>query len=184
MVSWPRYIRCNKVNCRRTGPYWFGGGSGSPFSAEHRKWYYRFVVYRLLHYNSILGTTVEPSWRNRVWVIDPEGAEAVPIDYFDLLVYVFVLLALFGFAYSKQFLTRKIWQYFFPFIIIWDIWLTYIDFEFRDFINLGITPIIIFSVVLVVIIIPQYVALYRYAYREYGLWLAKWFYDKPDKFWI
>ena len=108
------------------------------------------------------------------WIIfDPEGAEAVPIDYFDLLVYVFVLLALFGFAYSKQFLTRKIWQYFFPFIIIWDIWLTYIDFEFRDFINLGITPIIIFSVVLVVIIIPQYVALYRYAYREYGLWLAK-----------
>lgn len=103
-------------------------------------------------------------------IIDPEGAEAVPSDYYGLIIYVFVLLAIFGFAYSKRFLTRILWQLFFPFVLLWDLWFIFIDGDWQDIMTLGITPLIASLIIIITLMIPQYIALYCYGFREHELW--------------
>ncbi len=105
------------------------------------------------------------------WVIaDPEGTDAGPSDYFDLVLYAFVLLALFGFAYSRRFLTKKTWQYFFPFILLWDLWFIFIDGDWEEVMRLGLIVFLVSLIIIIALMIPQYIALYCYGFREHELW--------------
>ena len=107
----------------------------------------------------------------------PEFWEASLIDYIGGGIYSLVLIALFGFIYMKRFLTQRVWSIFFPLSVWWDIYAIFLAEDWSVIIEewqtIPTVEGIILSGALAVMLslfIPQYIALYRYGYREKALW--------------
>jgi hypothetical protein len=103
-------------------------------------------------------------------VAAPDAMEANTFDYIDAVIYGGVLPGLYGFAYCKRILNRKIWQFFFPFNVIWDIWSTVATGDWDEWKTLSIPISTIIATSIILFVIPQYVALFRYGFREQALW--------------
>lgn len=103
-------------------------------------------------------------------LVAPTAMEVKTSDYFDSLIYIGVLLGLYGFVYCKRILTKKVWQFFFPLLLFWDIWFTVIDGDWNEWLQAGLPMMMIMVSVISVLMIPQYIALFRYGFREQALW--------------
>ena len=102
--------------------------------------------------------------------VAPNYMEVKTSDYFDVVIYIGVLLGLYGFVYCKSIFSRKTWQLFFPFILLWDIWFIIIDGDWGEWLQAGLPVMIIMASVVLALMIPQYIALFRYGFREKLLW--------------
>jgi hypothetical protein len=100
----------------------------------------------------------------------PEAMKVEPSDYFDAGFYVGVLLAVYGYVYYKRVFNRKTWQFFFPFILLWDIWSVIVNGDWEQWRQSGPVMLTVLVVFVVGLMIPQYIALFRYGFREQALW--------------
>ncbi len=110
------------------------------------------------------------------------------MDILDLLVYLFVLLALFGYAFKKAFFTQGFWKVLLPISLLVDISSLFTDvsdvfqnemgvfvdapifYTDLDLGGIGVITIIIMFVILVPIMLLQYLILYRYGYTDREPW--------------
>ncbi len=94
---------------------------------------------------------------------DDEFSEA--LDYFDYLFWLIALIGVFGYCYGKRILTKKFWQIFLPFIIIWDLFIAFYEIDLEPELQ---EPILLSIVIIIyfVILLPEYIGLYLYSYKN------------------
>jgi hypothetical protein len=104
-----------------------------------------------------------------LYVEDPSVVS--PASVADLLVSLFFLVPLLGYAFRRRFLSRKLWKTTVPFAPLWDV--VYPTLLLPDRPPVASPTIVTFVAVLfVVMAIVKYVALLRYAYLSSDLWTA------------
>ncbi len=100
------------------------------------------------------------------------------VDFIDIPISIVAWLGLFAFAYRKRLAVAKFWQAWFFVIVIWDI--VYNGY-FHLYLGIGqqIDGVgsveareVLFSLILLT---PEYVALYLYGYKRTGIWT-----DEPE----
>ena len=105
------------------------------------------------------------------WIIaDPNSLDANSWDYLSLFIYVPVLLAIFGFAYIRRFLTRSFWQYFFVFMVMWDLWYGFLLEDWSGVLEQGVLVLVLTIGLILLFTVPQYIAIFNYGYRDKELW--------------
>ena len=98
----------------------------------------------------------------------PEEMELEAVDYIDFVFAAFSLVGVFGFAFKKTVLSQSTWKVYLPFIILWDISYSALRDEW-----VGGEELIYETMALglmALILIPQYVAIFRYGFRSKQLW--------------
>lgn len=91
------------------------------------------------------------------------------MNILELVVYPWVVIAIFGYAFCKRILVRKVWKILFPLAIMTDITWHYFFFTKPDN-QYMLIIILIFYASLSPLIIFQYLALYRYGFSETDPW--------------
>ncbi len=93
-----------------------------------------------------------------------------------LVVYPWVIVAIFGYAFNKKILVRKVWKMLFPIVIITDILTTILFHTSAAGQEVHGNPILywvvfyVFYVSFLPFIYFQYVALYRYGFSKPEPW--------------
>jgi len=128
---------------------------------KKRAWWWRAYFWFILVSQSIYTVAI---------VVAPKAMETKTSDYFDTVIYVGVLLAIYGFVYCKRIFSRKIWQVFFPLILLWDSWSIIFDGDWEQWRQSGPVILIVFIGIFLILMVPQYIALFRYGFREQALW--------------
>lgn len=100
-------------------------------------------------------------------IFDPEPWEIR--DIAELSAWVFSLVGVFGFAYSRVLLRPLVWRAWLPTVIIWDIWVVVIETAMVPN-ESSISLAAMVSVLMLVLILPEYLALYFYGYRSNEIW--------------
>ena len=98
---------------------------------------------------------------------DPEGYEASARDYVDLVVSTTGLVGLFGYCYQKRIAVRNFWKALFPIMMASDAFQISVE-NWSD--PGGLNAIIIGIGVLLVLVLPLYIAIYRYGFKDENLW--------------
>lgn len=104
-----------------------------------------------------------------LWNDVTDGEPLREIDYLDYIFWAVALAGVFGYCYSKSILNVKFWKLFLPFIVIWDAF-----FITEKFLNdseilteeFGIEFIAFAVLLYLLIVLPQYVAIYYYSYKH------------------
>jgi hypothetical protein len=104
-----------------------------------------------------------------IWVV-AGGEQAVSaIDVADFGWWTISLVGVFGFAFSKAIGRSEVWKVWLPLAVIWELGIFAYDYVYEsERLDLWLTVLVVLTVA--VLIIPQYVALYLYAYRSEPLW--------------
>jgi len=95
-------------------------------------------------------------------ITDTETLEIM--DFLDYFFWAIALVGVFGYCYGKKLLTQKFWKTYLPFVVIWDLFISYTEIhndpEFSD-------PILLSVVIILglIIILPEYIGLYQYGYK-------------------
>ena len=99
-------------------------------------------------------------------ILEFKGYESfTTIDYFNYSFWVIALLAIYAYTFNKKILFTKFWQIYLFFIIIWDVFVNFYDFDF-DFSYIN-EPIKLFLVLLFFSIqLPTYIAIYLYGHLD------------------
>ena len=98
-----------------------------------------------------------------------EPSDSMVIDTIDYGVSGLSLIGVFGYAYSRAIATRTLWRVLLPVVIAWDgsmLIRQYLDPEIgKDFLTFAV-------IVLVgdILVVPTYVAVFRYGYKNSVLW--------------
>lgn len=111
-----------------------------------------------------------------LWVVAPlalytfhsEFAAGAAPEPIDTAGYVFTLLSwfgVFGYAYGKAIFTRGFWQAYLPCSVLWDIFTGYREFATVTAVGDGVALLVI-GVVIALLLVPQYIGLYLYAFFE------------------
>ncbi len=122
-------------------------------------------------------------WKLYLWVMSGllvavvfyEVFESEPSEFVDILAYgtwTFSLLGVFGFAYDRVVLREIVWRCWLPAIVFWDAWLIGSGL-FSEANGLDITLAIGVYLVLLVIALPEYLALYLYGFRSKQIWSSR-----------
>ena len=96
-----------------------------------------------------------------------------PLDYIDFAISTVGLVGLFGYAYSRQIFSEEFWRIWLPIEVIWD--LTYILVVTRMGLGNQIDDAptnTLEDLLWMLIVLPLYVALFRYGHRSAALWRA------------
>jgi hypothetical protein len=103
-------------------------------------------------------------------VYEQDHVEA--FDVIDYATWIFSVVGVFGFAYSKPILHKRLWQIWLPLVIGWD--LAALARQYMADPSEA-DPLLFATVVLIVgiLFVPEYVALYLYGYRSDSLWSAR-----------
>jgi hypothetical protein len=122
-------------------------------------------------------------WKTYIWLMAVLFAAAVSIDLYyyesrdilDIIFYgtwLFSLVGVFGFAYSKIIMSKRLWQFWLPIVVLWDAGLLVNQFIYEP---LEMEPWFLVSVVVItgIMMLPEYLALYFYGYRSNPLWSLK-----------
>jgi hypothetical protein len=88
------------------------------------------------------------------------------LNILDVPISLIALIGLFGFSYKKKITNQRFWQVFIFILICWDILLEYLRGEFSF---TSITDIVMLLIVLL-ITLPEYIALYKYAFSKRIHW--------------
>lgn len=98
----------------------------------------------------------------------PEEMELEVVDYIDFVFAMLALVGVFGFAFKKAVLYQGVWRAYLPFIILWDISYSALRDEWVGGEELMYEIIAVGLMALV--LIPQYVAIFRYGFYSKQLW--------------
>lgn len=97
------------------------------------------------------------------------GRAPALIDGADFIFSLLAWFGVFGYAYSTAIFSRGFWKLFFPFIVLWDSFVGYRDItasgEYHD-----VLPVLGFGAAVLLLLVPQYVGLYLYAFRARPHW--------------
>jgi DNA-directed RNA polymerase subunit RPC12/RpoP len=88
----------------------------------------------------------------------------------DIVIYPFILVAIFGYSFNKKFLIRKIWQVLFPVAIVADLIFFCMMFAEHDK-TVGAIVTVVFLLFVSPLIAFQYIALYRYGFAKTEPWI-------------
>lgn len=88
----------------------------------------------------------------------------------DIVIYPFILAAIFGYSFNKKILIRKIWQILFPVAIFADLVFFCMMFAEDDYSGGAIMTVIILLFIAPLIVF-QYIALYRYGFAKTEPWI-------------
>lgn len=122
-------------------------------------------------------------WKTYFWSIGVLAVGAIVFDVYeqrrveafdvvDYATWIISLAGVFGFAYSRAILHKRLWQAWLPLAIGWDL-VTLTRQYMAD--PSETDPLLIVFVLLIVgiLFVPEYVALYLYGYRSDALWSAR-----------
>lgn len=93
-------------------------------------------------------------------------------DVVDYTTWIISLTGVFGFAYSKPLVHKRLWQTWLPLAIAWDL-ATLARQHLSDMSETEPVSLVFVLVVVGVLFVPEYVALYLYGYRSDSLWSAR-----------
>ena len=94
-------------------------------------------------------------------------------DILYLIVNLFMLMALFGYAFKKAFFQQGVWKVLLPIVFVTDISSTFSDLKDVPLLSEGGVAIIVLVVIIVSISLLQYLALYRYGFTDRAPWHKK-----------
>ncbi len=97
-----------------------------------------------------------------IWIHEEIKFEVV--DFIDFCFAIFALVGVFGYAFNKAVLNQIVWKVYLPFIIVWDLCYTVLCEEWVGGEELIFEVIAL--ILMVLILVPQYVAIYRYGYHS------------------
>lgn len=97
-----------------------------------------------------------------------EEMELGIVDYIDFIFAMFALVGVFGFAFKKVVLGESVWKVYLPFLILWDI--SYSALQDEWVVGEELMYVIMALGLMALILIPQYVAIFRYGFRSKQLW--------------
>lgn len=86
--------------------------------------------------------------------------------------WIFSLVGVFGFAFSRTILNRRLWQIWLPGVVIWDSAVLTEEY-LHEPMAVDSWFILAYVLVGVILVLPEYVALYLYGYRSNLLWPTK-----------
>lgn len=91
--------------------------------------------------------------------------ESVPdaVDYLDFVFWIIAMVGVVAYCYEKEVFVRRFWQAYFPFIILWDLYIVYREVAPDPEMNEP-TLLLIFVVIYLIMVVPEYIGLYLYAY--------------------
>jgi hypothetical protein len=91
-------------------------------------------------------------------------------DYADIIISLIALLGLFGYSFQRKIYARKLWSTWFIVIIIWDVvhnmFITKLLGLAQNNIQFGLAEYLLGML----IVLPEYIALYLYGYKSTDLW--------------
>jgi hypothetical protein len=96
----------------------------------------------------------------------------IPFDMVDYGTWLFSLVGVFGFAYSKIILSKRLWQVWLPLVALWDIG-GLVKQYFQEPVEMEPWFLLFVAVIAGIFILPEYLALYLYGYRSPSLWASK-----------
>ncbi len=85
------------------------------------------------------------------------------IDFLDFFLWAIALLGVWAYSYQKRIFSIKFWRYFLPIIFFWDVLVSHREINSDPGLLDSLSLVII---ILIVFLLPQYLALYRYAYKN------------------
>lgn len=89
----------------------------------------------------------------------------------EFIFYSFVLLGLFGFAYKKRIFNPMIWKVFIPLLLIYDIYsIATVELGPTEDENEFIILAIFTAAIIIPLMLFQYMALIKYAFKSTSLW--------------
>lgn len=87
------------------------------------------------------------------------------------------LIGVFGFAYSRTIINERLWQTWFPIVVLWDVGVLVTQYVYEP---LEMEPwlmnpwlLTVAAIITGILVLPEYVALYLYGYRSNPLWASK-----------
>ena len=95
-------------------------------------------------------------------------------DIVDMLISLVALIGVFGYAYKRKIISEDLWRVWFFVIIGWDIFYNLVLEDFTEFSEFTTIEISIVIIIMLILIIPEYIALFLYGFRSEALW-------KPQK---
>jgi hypothetical protein len=95
-----------------------------------------------------------------------------PSDIVDYGTWLFGLIGVFGFAYSKVIMSKRLWQVWLPIIVAWDVGVLTKQYVYEP-VEMDPWLMVFVAVIAGVLVLPEYLALYLYGYRSGSLWAAK-----------
>ncbi|PUA29150.1 MAG: hypothetical protein B0W54_00625 [Cellvibrio sp. 79] len=123
-------------------------------------------------------------WKILFWLlVILEGAAFIAIvwgddalawdDSVEIVIYVFVIAGIFGFAYQRVLFAELFWRGVIPVAALWDIFLigkSVYEGLHQEYFFVGV---VIIAAVFGPVMFFQYLALYKYAFQSPHLWNAK-----------
>lgn len=91
------------------------------------------------------------------------------LDILDYGTWLFSLVGVFGFAYSKVIMNKRLWQIWLPIVVIWDVSVPAIQ-HMHEPLEMEPWFLALAAAIAAMLVLPQYVALYFYGHRSDGLW--------------
>jgi len=89
----------------------------------------------------------------------------------ELIFYSFVLIGLYGFAYKKRIFKAMLWRIFIPLLLVYDIYsIATVEFGPTEDKNEFIILAIFTAVIIIPLMLFQYMALIKYAFKSTDLW--------------
>jgi hypothetical protein len=119
-------------------------------------------------------------WKLYLWIMAALFLGSIPLavqsgyvfDLMDLADYgtwFMTLVGVYGLAYAKGILHKRIWRYWLPIVLVWDF-----GSQARGYLldpaSMDDRLVLYIVATGVVVALPGYVALYLYGYRSDGLW--------------
>lgn len=95
-----------------------------------------------------------------------------PLDVVDYGTWLFSLVGVFGFAYSKIIVSKRLWQVWLPIVVLWDIGVLAKEYIYEP-VEMESWFLVLMVIMAGILILPEYLALYFYGYRSNPLWAAK-----------
>jgi hypothetical protein len=131
-------------------------GSDQAASQRRRGWRIYFWLMTALLLAAVVAEIVVP-------------ADDLLINAADYVLSGFSLVGLFGYAHRRIIFKQLIWRAWLPLILVWDLGVMLRHFARGD---LGGDAATVVTVILfgTLVVVPLYVALYRYGYRSSELW--------------
>ena len=93
-------------------------------------------------------------------------------DVVDYGTWLFSLIGVFGFAYSKIIMNKRLWQVWLPIVVLWDVGVLAKQYVYEP-VEMEPWFLALLAVIAGVLILPEYLALYFYGYRSNPLWASK-----------
>lgn len=105
-----------------------------------------------------------------VYIYDPELFNI--FELIDIIFWITALIGVYCYSYQKVMLSLIFWRCLLPLVILWDVFF-YVYAPIDEPLEYDAELIVISVVAFIVLVLPEYIALYILGYRSKGLWDEK-----------